>query len=425
MLGKKLVDHLEKSFWFIPTLFAIFPFIILFGIFEYAVPSSDLITKYIFFLHVVSDPQAAKLILGAIAGAAITIISISFSITIVVLSIASQQYSPRLLQNFMRQNDTKIILGIFISTFIYCLISIGLTQDSNQYEAAFTMIAFIGLLLGILSLMAFIYFINFVIQSISLSNIIYHIEKDIISTISKFYPDASSDADLEYGLGSFDHEPCQLMVRASETGYLQSINYDQLLSVAASYHCRIKVLYHVGDYVIENTTLCEIFYDKAELSSNEVTLILDQFFVRNDRKVGEDILFPINQLVDIAVKALSPGVNDPKTAINCMDTLAKVMVFLSQRKAMPSQLMRNQEICIMRPVYTYEDLIKASFRNIYDNAKNSRVVLEHFMYIISKLLEIPSNQAFKAALAQEAHIIRSHNDLSAFDKKALETRYPS
>lgn len=79
----------------------------------------------------------------------------------------------------------------------------------------------------------------------------------------------------------------------------------------------------------------------------------------------------------------------------------------------------------MRPVYTYEDLIKASFRNIYDNAKNSRVVLEHFMYIISKLLEIPSNQAFKAALAQEAHIIRSHNDLSAFDKKALETRYPS
>jgi len=422
MLVKKLVDNLEKSFWLIPALFAIFPFVIFYSVFEFSIPDTQLYAKYSLFLHIVANHETAKLILGAIAAAVISIISISFSITVVVLSIASQQYSPRLLQNFMRQNDTKIILGIFISTFIYCLVTIGLTQDNTSYDAVFTLLAFIGFLLGILSLLAFIYFINYVIQTISLTNILTNIEDDIIRSYNKFYPGGAEAIELNSDVETLELS-WEFVAFSSETGYLQSINYSNLVNIAKSHNCIFKITYHVGEYIIEGTPLVEIHYHHSKLSDAMIRSVQNQFAIHNERKTDEDILFPISQMVDIAVRALSPGINDPRTAINCIDVLAKTLAFLSKRALMPRAIMEDKKICVIRPIYTYQNLVKASLRTIYDNAKNNRLVLTHLINVISKLIEIPSNRDFKDALIFEANIIMSYNNLNSFDNQELKTLY--
>lgn len=422
MFIKKIIDNLEKSFWFIPALFAIFPFVIFYSVFKYAIPDNNLYNQYSFFFHIVANPDTAKLILGAIAGAVISIISISFSITVVVLSIASQQYSPRLLQNFMRQNDTKIILGIFISTFIYCLITMGLTHENVVFEGVFTILAFIGFLLGILSLLAFIYFINYVIQTISLTNIVSNIEEDIVTTFKKFYPPMSELTESVVDVDTINLS-CDFVVFASETGYLQSINYSNLINTANNHDCSFKILHHVGEYVIENTALLEIHYHKTALTDEMIKTLSNQFTFHNERKIDEDILFPISQMVDIAVRALSPGINDPRTAINCIDVLAKTLSFLSGRTIMSAVIIKDKKLCVVRPTYTYKDLVKASYRTIYDNAKNNRLVLSHLVHVISNLIKIPANKNFKEALIFEANIIRLHNNLNSFDNKEIAMLY--
>lgn len=422
---KKIMDYLDKSFWFIPGLFAIFPFILFFGLFNFATPGLERSTKYTFLFHIVGDPQTVRIILGAIAGAAISIVSISFSITILVLSIASQQYSPRLLQNFMRKNDTKVILGIFISTFIYCLVTIGVARDGAQYSDLISILALIGLLLGIISLMAFIYFINYVIQAISLTNIISNIEEDIFATINKFYPSLSDNENETTSEVPHDGVSSHLLVLAKETGYLQSVNYSKLSSVAVSHKCCFKTLFLPGSFVIEKTPICEVFHSKEQSPEDVIRSIDSAFFVNYERKVGDDILFPVSQLVDIAVKALSPGINDPKTASNCIDVLAKSIAYLACRSPMPRYLKENNEITVIMPVCTAHDFLKSSFRVIYDHSRKNHTVLCHLLKIISMLLKVPSDEAFKNALVYEANIIRLYNNLDSFDRHQLVEYFDS
>jgi len=418
MMLTKLIDRLEKSFWFIPTIFLILPFVILYCIFIYVLPENELYANHNLFFNIVSKPDNARLVLGAVAAAVISIISISFSITVVVLSIASQQYSPRLLQSFMRQNDTKVILGIFISTFIYCLVTIGLMQENLEYESVFTILAFVGFLLGILSLLAFVYFINYVIQTISVTNIINNVELDIVSTLAKFYP-AMSDESAEPKKDNIPDTYLCTNILALETGYLQSINYDKLVNIGYNNNFIIKVLPQIGNYLIENTHLVKLYSLRNPIANHVIKLIREQFLISNERKIGDDILFPIGQMVDIAVRALSPGINDPRTAINCIDALAKTQVYLSQRRSMPSVLSKNNHIYVMRMICDYGDIVKASYRQIFENARNNRFILCHLLSTIAKLISIPSSQKFKKALIIEANVIRLYNELTPLGKNEI------
>jgi uncharacterized membrane protein len=416
MVFTKIYDYLDKSFWFIPAIFISFPFIIVYLVFKLGFSDDTLALQYTFLLHIVENPDAAKIILGTIAGSVISIISISFSITMVVLSIASQQYSPRLLQNFMRKNDTKIILGIFISTFLYCLIAIGLIYKNPGFEPITTSLSFIGLLLGILSLLAFIYFINYVIQTISLSNIINGIHEDIHATLKKYYDAKSITVD---NLSPKLHVENSQIIYSNETGYLQTIDEKKLINMCADLNIILKMIYQPGDYIIINTPLMELYYETTKVSDDQIKKILNFILIGNERKIGQDILYPISQMVEIAVRALSPGINDPRTAINCIEILTKPLAFLSTRNPMVSILGKNNKPCLVRQVNSYQELVKASFRSIFDNAKSNRLVLVSLCNSLAKLVQGSHSLELVDALILELNIIRDNAKLSNFDQKEI------
>ncbi len=374
------LDELKSSLWFRPAVITVLSAIL-------AVVSLSLDQHYQFkglpFLNPGVDD--ARSILTSITSSMLTVTSVTFSIIMVALVLGSQQFSPRILRNFMRDTASQYVMGIFIGTYMFSLLVLGRVTDTKNIIFVPTVSLFMSIVLSTLSIGSFIFFIHHIAERIQANNIISHVAHETIELMHDRFPET-------LGL-SFDDEEISRrlpdapagVLGAPKAGYVQAIDPHRLLKLAIDQNLVLKLERSIGDFVPHGNPLLRFWPERA-LPLLVVDELADCFEIGNERTMFEDVLFGLRQLVDIAVKALSPAVNDPTTAGNCVDYLGNVLVHAA-RLPDPATFRYDSErqLRVVVQGVTFAEMLDMAFNQIRQYAANDVAVTLRLLTLLGEI----------------------------------------
>jgi uncharacterized membrane protein len=319
-------------------------------------------------------PESARSLLSTVAGSLITAASVTVSLASVALSIASQQYGSRVLRNFMRDSVTQVMLGIFVATFLYSVLIVRSIRGSDYGGFVPAISITVGILLTLVSLLSLVYFIHHVSESIQASHIINSIAVDTEQSIRNLYPSSigepHGEADLKEiklrGVGS---------IALTKSGYIRSIILSQLSDLARKRDVVLEVVVAPGDFVLPGQIAAYI-YSSQSLTGEEIDESRDAFLLGGERTPIDDIRYQFQQLTDIVVRALSPGINDPFTAINGIDRMTSALVQIARRPR-PSAYRFDEDGHLLLVAHRPElgDLLRETIAHISIYAAGDRFVM--------------------------------------------------
>ena len=316
------------------------------------------------------EPGVATNVLTVIAGSMITVATLVFTLTLVALTLASTQFSPRILRMFMRDRITQTVLGFFVSIFVYCLVVLRTIRSDAGSPFVPSIAVTVGAALGVAAMGVLVYFMHHIAHSINASNIIATIAAETVEVIDEMYPQGTTAADsssIEAELSSADWRT----IAAAQTGYIRSIDIDGLADAATEYGATIRLHRRVGEFIVEGAAIASVSGDSLKLARD----IEDCCDVDAQRTMEQDIAFGIRQLVDIALKALSSAVNDTTTALTCVDHLSAIGARLVTRSVGPIVRRDSEGIRVYVPAQSLEDFLDLAFNQIRQNASGNVAVM--------------------------------------------------
>jgi uncharacterized membrane protein len=424
--------RLKASFWFVPALMTVAA--ILLSFVTTAIDREFHYREDIQQLWIYSGgSDGARTVLSVIAASMISVAGVVFSITIVVLSLASSQFGPRLIKNFMNVRANQMVLGTFVATFAYGVLvlrTVNATVDASFVPGISVTIAIVMSLFG---LGVLIYFIHSVSESIQAQNIIARVRCDLNNAVDRIFPEKLGQGE-ELSLGPIqrdynipttcDSEVCQ--IKAERSGYLQAVDNDALMRIAVEENLLIHLGYRPGNFITRGSVLVTVWPGEKvdEKLSRKINAI---FIVGPERTLEQDVEFAISQLVEIAVRALSPGINDPITAITCIDWLGGSLCQLASRK-MPSshRFDRQNRLRVICKPFTFEGMVDAAFNMIRQNSQTVTAVSIHLLETIATIASQTHKKEERGALLRHAAMVAHgcNGSLSAEDdRKDLKKCY--
>ena len=341
----KFVEAVRSSYWFVPAVMAMIGVAlgILIVWFD-AGPGEDLLSGLGWYQS--AKPDGAREVLSTIAGSMITVAGVVFSITIVAIAYASSQYGPHVLSNFMSDRGNQVTLGTFIATFLYCIVLLR-TIRGGESDFVPQIGVVLGLLLAVCSIGVFIYFIHHVTQSIHINTVAANIGRQLIASIEDRYPACLGEppdqdpSEGEVGLAERQVVAQTWQIASESSGYIQGVDERQLMDIAVRHDLVLRLLHRPGDYVHEGRALLEAV--SARFLGDEATERLRECYSIGTRRTPRhDLDFLVDQLVEIAGRALSTGVNDPTTAATCLDWLGAGASEMARRR-LPSPLRMDEQ----------------------------------------------------------------------------------
>lgn len=359
-------------------------------------------------------PEGARMLLGTVAGALITVASTVFSITIVALTLASNTFGPRLLRNFMRDRGNQVVLGAFTSTFVYCLLVLRSVRGGEDAPFVPHVSITVALALVLVNVGVLIFFIHHVAMSIQADQVIAVASRDLDRAIGEFLASAGeasgpngSDrpAARDEDQGELDVQGPGLPLTVGRSGYLQAIDEDRLLAALTGRQAVARLAFRPGQFIVEGAELARIWLPAPgdELDERCAGALRETFLIEDRRTPMQDLEFSINQLVEIAARALSPGINDPFTAATCIDWLGEGLCKLAARP-LPDARRRDESgaLRIVGCPFTFEGLIDAALDPMRQNAARMPYVLIRLMDGLLTLASRARTPAARAAVLRHA-----------------------
>jgi uncharacterized membrane protein len=425
-------DDLRTSFWFLPTLMVVAA--VLLSLVTIHLDRVSGAQNWIATLGwtYTRGPEGSRALLSTVAGSMMTIASVTFSITVVALQLASSQFGPRLLRNFMRDRGNQIALGTFIATFTYCLLVLRTVNGSENEPFVPHIAVTVGLLLALTSLGVLIYFIHHTAEAIQAENVIANVGRELDRQLDRLYPEEIGDSALPAETSvekpqipeSFERE--SLPVVSSCAGYLQAIDTNRLLKLASDCNGLVWIGRRPGRFFVEGAELARV-WPADRLDDDLADSIRSAFLIGPRRTRTQDPEFVIDQLVEVGVRALSPGVNDPFTAIACIDRLGEALVILAGR-SIPSPYRLDEEghLRVVTDLSTTTGIVNACFDLLRQAGRASTAVSFRLLETIAEVARHTQNPAFREALQRQADaIIRGCRDTlpDPDDRQEAEHRY--
>jgi uncharacterized membrane protein len=372
---------------------------------------------------IAGSADAARQILTALAAAVITVVGVVFSIMIVTLTLASTQFGPRMLRNFIRDRGTQFTLGTFVATFVYAtlvLISIspGPHGDFVPHASITVSVALVAVSMGVL-----IYFIHHIATSIQLPQVIASIATDLSRAIDN---ESSEGGQLEAGPSVV--ELLQRMdegggtVPAPASGYLQFIRHNTLIGIATEKGAVIRLLHRPGHFVVAGQPMATVWPPDC---APAVTDALRRAHITGPyRTLTQDLAFAVDQLVEIAIRALSPAVNDTFTALTCIDWLGDSLCRITTRWH-PTRVHRDSHgyVRVITAHVSYERLVERAFEKIRQAGRGMPAVLIRQLDALTKImLETTSADQRELLLAQSEMIMRLAEESISEDADLRDVR---
>ena len=346
-------------------------------------------------------------LLSAVASSMITVAGVVFSITIVALSLTSSQYTSRVLRNFMRDRMNQVVLGVFLGVFAYCLVVLRTIRDGDEGAFVPSLAVFGGLALAFVGTAFLIYFIHHIAMSIQASSIIAEAAEETISAVDHLFPKEageSADEDTDDNRVAALDEQVWSAIVARKTGYIESIGGDSLLAWARTHGAIVRMERGIGEFVVEGAPLMSVACPggpddaaAAELSA--------AYVMSRHRTVQQDVSFGIRQIVDIAIKALSPGINDTTTAVMCVDYLAAILARLAVREIATPHREDEGELRVITRGPRFETLLAEAFDQIRQNAGGNVAVLTRQLQSLETIAGQTTNRQRQQSLRQHADLI--------------------
>lgn len=395
------------SFWLLPALLVGMTMVLSWALLRLDLFYSFRI-EHSFFALFGGQADAARQLLATIAGSLITVISISFSITILALQQVATQYSPRVLRNFTGDRVNQVVLGSYLATFVYALLTLRTVRADSADSGAFVPALSItfGLVLTLLCIGLLILFISHISSTLQVENIVRRIHGELMGQLDNLFPEQIGEsapdlrtpqdvfAELVDGLEAFA-VPCDA------TGFVQALDYAPLSRTEASAIRAVFIRPRVGDFVIEGEPVITVCASTAP-DADQHRLLLKAMVVGGQRSIYQDPLFAIEQLVDIALRALSSGINDPATAANVLFQLTHSLCRLSVRGFPPVvRVFEGNTILFVFNAPPWEHYVMAAYSHIRRAARGQIGLLEVLIRQLQRLATLAPTPDRKEPVIQQ------------------------
>ncbi len=338
----------------------------------------------------------ARTLLGAVAASAIGVAGTVFSITIAALSLAAGQMGPRLLRNFTRDRGNQFSLGAFVGTFSYALMV--LRSVRTQDEGAFTphLSLTVGILLAFVCVATLVYFVDHMASRINVDTVLGLVGEDVRAAIDRLTTEREQPAppaDAFWRGASVVKDP--------RRGYLQEIDGEGLADWAARESTVLRLLVRPGDYVFPGAPIA-VMTRPAEGAD---AAIRNATALGPTRMSSSDLEFAIRQLVEVAVRALSPGINDPHTAMSVLDQLGGALCDIAPKHLPSGVYLRDGHAALVIPSFEYDGLVDTMFHMIRQNGRGHAAVLIRMLEVLIAVLGCEREPRRVAALRRHADLI--------------------
>jgi uncharacterized membrane protein len=361
--------RLNSSFWFVPAVMSLSAIALSFVLIEVDalrdVAQTDNPTAFYTF-----GPEGARATLSVIASSMITVASLIFSITMLSLQLASSQFGPRTLGNFMRDRSNQIVLGTFIATFLYCLFvlrSVRGTEGASFDSFVPHLAVGFGVLMAAASVAVLLYFIHHIPTSIRVETLLEKLAVEGCAAVDQVFPERLGHGQTNEAVGQpipddFDADSRQ--IAADSDGYVQSIGSDVLMRLAAENDLVLRIAARPGEFVTQGACVIAA-YPKARVSDKIDEDLRGAVVIGRDRTSYQDLEFAIRRIVELAQRSLSPGINDPTTALYCIDRLGQVFGRLADREIpSPMRLDEGGQLRVVTEVFDLGDVTCRAFAAI-------------------------------------------------------------
>lgn len=414
--AQEVWQDIRSSWWFVPLLMA--GGAIVLALITTTLDSMFGDTFESGFALYAGGAEGSRSVLETVAGSMITVAGVSFSIVIVVMTLASSQFGPRLLRTFMRDPGNQITLGTFIATFIFSVLALRTIRAENGANGEFVphLSVTVAMLLTLASLAVFIYFIHHSARSIQVNQIIDAVGRDLDKAVDDLYP------------GQIGHDASEARVDVPEmssggtvesrdAGYIQLVSARDLLGAAREGDVVVELLFKPGSFVVRGTAIARVVPDER-LDDALADKIRRALAIGEQRTEEQDLGFALDQLEQICLRALSPALNDPLTAVMCIDRMSASLARLAERP-LPSPLRADDEgrlRVIAQPV-TLVQMLETAFAEIRRSARTNVTASTRLLAALGTIGARATRRADIDALREAARLVVEEADphLSATD----------
>ena len=410
-------EALRTNLWLVPTAEIVLAVALFAG--TYALDR----TAYDGSLHLPSwvisgTADAARQVLTTIAAAVITVVTLVFSITIVTLTLASTQFGPRMLRNFIRDRITQLTLGSFVATFVYAILALVCIGPGSHGEFVPHLSITVTMALVILDVGVLVVFIDHIAKSIQLPQVIASIARDLSRAIdAEVAPPApgapKAGPSLSEMLVRLNDDSA--VVRAPSSGYLQYVSMSTLIDISSRSHAVIRLLRRPGHFVMEGEPLADVW--PASAAPGVARALGGAHATGPHRTLTQDLSFAVDQLVEIAIRALSPAVNDTFTALACIDWLGDGLGKIADRWR-PATVHRDAtgSVRVITVTVNFDRLLERAHDKIRQASRGMPAVMIRQLDGLAKIVAYTASSRQRELVLEQAAMIMRGCDESVPEK---------
>lgn len=410
-----LVEYLRGSLWFGPTV-AVVVAVVLGVVLTGVRPSEGSLLESLAFS---GSAEGASGILRVIATSAITINTLVFSLTVLTLQLASQQFSPRLLRTFLREGRNQVVLAVFLATFVYALVVLRAVRSGpSPNEHVPGLAVTVAFLFVLATIVAFVAFIDHIAQSVRIDTLMRQVEKDTRSVIRAQHPEpCRPDGEPPVPQPPADAVP----VPARRSGFVTAVAMRSLKRLARRHDVVLALAPKVGERVVEGSPLVLAWGGREGDGLPEADALAegvhDAVAISFERTMQQDIAYGLRQLVDVAVKALSPGVNDPTTAVHALGHLTSVLCVLVGRDLSPLVQSDGDGVArVVVPTHGVKDYLDLACRQIRLYGARDTVVTVELLRLLRDVGRCATRHEDRRAVRDQALMV-----VAAAEREVVET----
>jgi len=403
---KFLWSNLRSSLWFLPSLIVATSVLLAVALIDADSHESDLwLAQWPRLFG--AGAEGARGMLSTIAGSMMSVVGVTFSMTLVALAMASSQYTSRILRNFMSSRLTQAVLGIFAGIFTYCLIVLRTIRGGDEGAFVPNLAVFFGFVLAVGGVGVLILFIHHVASSIQASSIISSVANETVQAIDRLFPQQRG-----HGAAEADDDPSPLplngrtwqAVLARKSGYIQTVDDAALLRLAREHKTVVRMERGIGEFVVENTALVSLGLENPP-DAKTAAALQETFSLSSYRTLEQDAAFGIRQLVDVALKALSPGVNDTTTAVTCVDYLTMILVRLAPQHIPGSHRYEQGELRVIAVGPSFQSLLSGAFDQIRESARGNLGIMLRMLGALRTIASMTASPGRRQSIREQVERI--------------------
>lgn len=416
-------NELKSTFWFLPIVIIVVAIAIALSLLNLD-QNIDMpefgIWKFIF----IESPDSARSVLTTISSAMIGVTGTVFSVTLVALTIASNQFGSRLIKNFMHIRLNQVVLGTYVATFVYCLFVLNAIKENDNIDFIPRFSILVALVVATCNIILLVIFIHGIAVMIQADNVIANISASISKDIDTLFPEKIGDEQKTLRDDEIDNYKnsysFKTKIASPRNGYLQYIDGKSLMEKVVKLNGMIELYFRPGYHLVKDEYLATL-YTNEELDTDEIKKIQEQFIFGTTRTAQQDMEFSIHQMVEIASRALSPGINDPYTAISCIDYLSSTLSYLSHAQfPSPFRFDEEKKLRVIANTMKFEGLMDASFNQIREYAKGSTIVIFRLMDALITINKFTEQGHQKEAIRKHARMVMNLGKVSIAEQSLVE-----